>query len=107
MQIVIDIDKDYYELIKHEVDIMDNDITSYKLIAKGTPLDEMLDKIKSDYENRLKNDMVVMLEEFDLRLSQYEDSELIRVDYLRQDIQDKIYALEMESEVSKWQTKKQ
>ena len=98
MQIVIDIDKDYYELIKHEVDIMDNDITSYKLIAKGTPLDEMLDKIKSDYENRLKNDMVVMLEEFDLRLSQYEDSELIRVDYLRQDIQDKIYALEMESE---------
>lgn len=53
---------------------------------------------KSDYENRLKKDIVVMLEEFDLRLSQYEDSELIRVDYLRQDIQDKIYALEMESE---------
>ena len=48
MRIVIDIDEDYYELIKHEVDVMDNDITSYKLIAKGTPLNEVLNKIKSE-----------------------------------------------------------
>jgi len=53
---------------------------------------------KSDYENRLKTDMVAMLEEFDLRLSEYEDADLIRVEYIRQDIEEKINALKVESE---------
>ena len=34
-----------------------------------------------------------MLEEFDLKLSEYEDADLIRVDYIRQDIQEKIDSL--------------
>jgi len=67
-------------------------------------LHKELDKIppaeaipKADYENRLRADMVAMLEEFDLRLSEYEDADLIRVEYIRQDIQEKINALKPES----------
>lgn len=37
MQIVIDIDDNYYELIKHDVQC-GNDYLPFKLIAKGTPL---------------------------------------------------------------------
>ena len=55
-------------------------------------------QFKSDYENRLKADMVTMLEEFDLSLSEYEDADLIRVEYIRQDIQEKINALKGEEE---------
>lgn len=40
MQIVIDIDKDYYEIIKHNVSIMHHDFKPYKLIANGTPIPE-------------------------------------------------------------------
>lgn len=47
----------------------------------------------TDYEKRSKADMVAMLEEYDLSLSGYEDADLIRVDYIRQDIQEKIDAL--------------
>lgn len=43
---------------------------------------------KSVYEARLKADMVAMLEELDFRLSNYQDTDL-----LRQDIQEKINAL--------------
>jgi hypothetical protein len=43
---------------------------------------------KADYENRLKADMVAMLEELDFRLSNYQDTDLIR-----QDIQEKINSL--------------
>ena len=50
-------------------------------------------QLQADYETRLKADMVAMLEEFDLRLSEYEDADLIRVEYVRQDIQEKINAL--------------
>jgi hypothetical protein len=38
MQIVIDIDEDYYEIIKHNVKVFDNDFKPYVLIANGTPL---------------------------------------------------------------------
>ena len=51
---------------------------------------------KDQYEARLKADMVAMLEEFDLELSEYEDADLIRVEYIRQDIQEKINALKGE-----------
>ena len=46
---------------------------------------------KADYENRLKADLVAVLDEFDLRLyEQYEDTDLIKVEYVRQEIQQKI-----------------
>ena len=63
---------------------------------------ETLDKawnIIDQYENRLKADLVAMLEEFDLELSEYEDADLIRVEYIRQDIQEKISALKGEENV--------
>lgn len=54
---------------------------------------------KADYETRLKADMVAILDEFDLRLyEQYEDTELIKVKYVRQAIQQKINALKGEKE---------
>lgn len=37
MQIVIDIDESYYELVKHDVE-HGNDFLPYKLLANGTPL---------------------------------------------------------------------
>ena len=43
---------------------------------------------KAEYENRLKADMVAILEELDFRLSNYQDTDLIR-----QDIQEKINSL--------------
>jgi hypothetical protein len=52
---------------------------------------ETLDKawnLIDQYENRLKADMVAMLEELDFRLSNYQDTDLIR-----QDIQEKINSL--------------
>lgn len=54
---------------------------------------------KADYETRLKADMVAILDEFDLRLyEQYEDTDLIKVKYVRQAIQQKINALKGEGE---------
>lgn len=47
-------------------------------------------KFVESYDERLKDDVVAMLEEFDLELSEYEDADLIRVEYIRQDIQEKI-----------------
>lgn len=38
MRIVIDIDEDYYEIIKHEVKVNHNDFKPYDIIANGTPL---------------------------------------------------------------------
>ena len=57
---------------------------------------DWIEQFKVDYEKRLKADMVGMLEEFDLELSGYEDADLIRVEYIRQDIQEKINALKGE-----------
>ena len=50
--------------------------------------------MQADYENRLKADMVAMLDELDLKLyEQYDDTDLIKVKYVRQTIQQKINAL--------------
>ena len=38
MKLIIDIDDDYYELVKHDVEIYHNDFLPFRLIAKGTPL---------------------------------------------------------------------
>ena len=64
-------------------------------------LDNILDNVptveailKADYEQRLKADMVAMLDELDLKLyEQYDDTDLIKVKYVRQTIQQKINAL--------------
>ena len=39
MKLIIDINKDYYEIIKHEVE-HGHDFKPYTLIANGTPLSE-------------------------------------------------------------------
>lgn len=55
---------------------------------------------QADYKARLKADMVAMLNEFDLELyEKYEDTDLIKVKYIRQAIQQKIDKLkEVEQE---------
>lgn len=45
-----------------------------------------------------KEEVISMLEEIDLRLSEYEDSDLIRVEYIRQDIQERIDTLKEDKE---------
>lgn len=63
MQIVIDINEDYYEIIKHNVNNWHNDFKPYNIIANGTPLPkghgDLIDRsevIKSlfDYHNGKK-----------------------------------------------------
>jgi len=50
--------------------------------------------MQADYENCLKADMVAMLEELALKLyEQYDDTDLIKVKYIRQAIQQKINSL--------------
>ena len=52
---------------------------------------------KDQYEARLKADMAAMLDELDLELyEQYDDTDLIKVKYVRQAIQQKINALKGE-----------
>ena len=38
MKILIDIDEEYYEIIKHDVKVNHNDFKPYEIIANGTPL---------------------------------------------------------------------
>lgn len=38
MKLVIEIDEDYYEIIKHDVEVYHNDFRPFRLIANGTPL---------------------------------------------------------------------
>lgn len=59
---------------------------------------EACDSFKKDYKNHLRAAMTDMLTEFDLRLSEYQDADLIRVEYIRQDIQEKINALKGEED---------
>ncbi len=40
MKLVIDIDEEYYEIIKHDVKVRHNDFKPYNIIANGTPLPE-------------------------------------------------------------------
>lgn len=57
MKVVIDIDKEYYELLKYEVDVCHNDYKPIALIAKGKPLPKGYgrlidaDALKQVYEN--------------------------------------------------------
>lgn len=41
MKIIIDIDEDYYEIINHDVKVGHNDYKPFKIIANGTPLEEI------------------------------------------------------------------
>lgn len=54
--------------------------------------EKAFEMFEADYETRLKADMVAMLEELDFRLSNYQDTDLIR-----QDIEQKINALKGET----------
>ena len=57
IQIVIEIDEEYYEIIKHDVKIRGSDFKPYNLIANGTPFpkghgrlidaDELQSKLKT------------------------------------------------------------
>ena len=38
MKLIIDIDEDYYEIIKHDVKVSHNDFKPYTIIANGIPL---------------------------------------------------------------------
>ena len=49
MKVIIDIPKDYYELIKHDVDNHLTDYIPFEIIANGTPLDEYI--VKAEKEN--------------------------------------------------------
>lgn len=64
MKLVIDIDEDYYEIVKHEVEANGGHFLPFALIAKGTPLPkghgriideskievcEWVDALKEDY----------------------------------------------------------
>lgn len=61
-------------------------------LIEDTPTVEAIPK--ADYENRLKADLVAMLEELALKLyEQYDDTDLIKVKYIRQAIQQKINSL--------------
>lgn len=46
MKLVIDIDKRYYEIIKHEVEAKHWDFFPFTLIANGTPLDSIIADIE-------------------------------------------------------------
>ena len=70
--------------------IEDKDIDLH--IDRETLLQEYIPK--DQYEARLKADLVAILDEFDLRLyEKYDDTDLIKVKYVRQAIQQKINAL--------------
>jgi len=47
MKLIIDIDEDYLEILKHEVQ-NGNDYKPFKLIANGIPLEEELEKIRDE-----------------------------------------------------------
>ena len=69
--------------------------------AKRVAIDTMrkYQMMQADYEARLKADMVAMLDELDLELyEQYDDTDLLKVKYVRQAIQQKINSLKAESE---------
>lgn len=54
MKIVIDIDEDYYELIKHDVKQNKNNYKPLVLIANGTPLPKGQDEKGEQYDNTTK-----------------------------------------------------
>ena len=68
MKLIIDIDDDYYEIVKHDVEIYHNDFLPFRLIANGTPLPkghgrlidaDALEKKMCDREEELKDDKAI------------------------------------------------
>ncbi|MBO7733861.1 MAG: hypothetical protein J6S67_14960 [Methanobrevibacter sp.] len=53
MKLIIDIDKDYFEILKYE-ERNGNDFKPIKLIANGTPLEEELFNIENELFKNLK-----------------------------------------------------
>lgn len=51
MKLIIDIEKDYFEIIKHDV-AHGNDYRPFELIANGIPLDDLRAEI-SDFEEEV------------------------------------------------------
>lgn len=45
MKLIIEIEKEYFEMMKHGVEY-GNDFKPYKLIANGTPLDNIISQIE-------------------------------------------------------------
>ena len=48
MKLIIDIDDDYYEIVKHDVEIYHNDFLPFILIANGTLLTEWLNSFDTN-----------------------------------------------------------
>ncbi len=48
MKLVIDVDKDYVEILKYEVRKNKSDYKPFRLIANGIPLEEEFEKIKEN-----------------------------------------------------------
>ena len=46
VKLIIEISKDYYEIIKHDVDNHLTDYRPFEIIANGTPLDDVKAKIQ-------------------------------------------------------------
>ena len=75
MKVVIDIDKENYELMKYEVDVCHNDYKPIALIAKGKPLpkghgrlidaDELFWDIQTDEQMRLGEHLAWVKERID------------------------------------------
>ena len=53
MKLIVDIDKDYFEILKYE-ERNGNDFKPIKLIANGTPLEEELFNIENELFKNLK-----------------------------------------------------
>ena len=49
VKLIIEIPKDYYEIIKHDVDNHLTDYRPFEIIANGTPLDDVKAEIKGWY----------------------------------------------------------
>lgn len=104
MGMTIDIDGSIKELSKWRNDLnFDNGDYCYGDDTTRHSLDVAIDimrkylRLQADYETRLKADMVAMLDELDLELyEQYEDTDSVKVKYIRQSIQEKIDKLKGE-----------
>lgn len=68
MKLVIEIDEDYYEIIKHDVEVYHNDFRPFRLIANGTPLpkghgrlideNELIDEIVCEEIDGIYHDVI-------------------------------------------------
>lgn len=56
MKIVIDIDDDYFTILRYDVINCKNDFMPYKMIANGTPLTEVFEDIKAEIDTYLQSE---------------------------------------------------